>query len=232
MFFYLYQITNLVNNKIYIGVHSTKDMNDSYMGSGINIQLAIKKYGIDNFKKDILYTFDNADDMYAKEKDIVTDEFLLREDTYNLRVGGTGGFDYINKNNLNGFYDSETARKGRQSTNAVLKERYGEQWRKVISKNGNKALHKKREDDPSFNQLMIEHSRRNVKIASQYANTSLAIEKKKNTFSKIGHQQGSKNSQYGKMWITNGKESRSIPSQETIPEGWRRGRVRIPKPNF
>jgi hypothetical protein len=225
MFFYLYQITNLVNNKIYIGVHSTKDMNDSYMGSGINIQLAIKKYGIDNFKKDILYTFDNADDMYAKEKDIVTDEFLLREDTYNLRVGGTGGFDYINKNNLNGFYDSETARKGRQSTNAVLKERYGEQWRKVISKNGNKALHKKREDDPSFNQLMIEHSRRNVKIASQYANTSLAIEKKKNTFSKIGHQQGSKNSQYGKMWITNGKESRSIPGQETIPEGWRKGRV-------
>jgi hypothetical protein len=232
MFFYLYQITNLVNNKIYIGVHSTKDMNDSYMGSGINIQLAIKKYGIDNFKKDILYTFDNADDMYAKEKDIVTDEFLLREDTYNLRVGGTGGFDYINKNNLNGFYDSETARKGRQSTNAVLKERYGEQWRKVISKNGNKALHKKREDDPSFNQLMIEHSRRNVKIASQYANTSLAIEKKKNTFSKIGHQQGSKNSQYGKMWITNGKESRSIPSQETIPEGWRRGRVRIPEAEF
>jgi hypothetical protein len=225
MFFYLYQITNLVNNKIYIGVHSTKDMNDSYMGSGINIQLAIKKYGIDNFKKDILYTFDNADDMYAKEKDIVTDEFLLREDTYNLRVGGTGGFDYINKNNLNGFYDSETARKGRQSTNAVLKERYGEQWRKVISKNGNKALHKKREDDPSFNQLMIEHSRRNVKIASQYANTSLAIEKKKNTFSKIGHQQGSKNSQYGKMWITNGKESRSRPGQETIPEGWRKGRV-------
>ena len=225
MFFYLYQITNLVNNKIYIGVHTTKDMNDGYMGSGVNIQSAIKKYGINNFEKDILYTFDNADDMYAKERELVTEVFLLREDTYNLRIGGTGGFDFINKNKLNGFYDTEVARKGRQSTNALLEVRYGEQWKKIISKNGNKALQKKREDDPNFNQIMIEHSRRNIKIASQYANTPLAIQNKKNTFRKIGHQQGAKNSQYGKMWITNGKESMSIPGQETIPEGWRRGRV-------
>ena len=225
MFFYLYQITNLVNNKIYIGVHSTKDMNDGYMGSGINIQSAIKKYGINNFKKDILYTFDNADDMYAKEKELVTEEFLLQKDTYNLRIGGTGGFDYINKNNLNGFYDKEVARKGRQATNSLLEERYGEQWRKVISKNGNNALQKKREDDPGFNQLMIKHARHNVKIASQYANTPLSIEKKKDTFSKTGHQQGSKNSQYGKIWITNGCNNKSIPGQEIIPEGWQRGRV-------
>ena len=225
MFFYLYQITNLVNNKIYIGVHSTKDMNDGYMGSGINIQSAIKKYGINNFKKDILYTFDNAGDMYAKERELVTEEFLLRNDTYNLRIGGTGGFDYINKNNLNGFYDTEVARKGRQTTNTLLEERYGEQWRKVISKNGNNALQKKREDDPGFNQLMIEHARRNVKIASQYANTPHAIENKKSTFRKIGHQQGAKNSQFGKMWITNGYNNKSIPGHETIPEGWRKGRV-------
>jgi len=225
MFFYLYQITNLVNNKIYIGVHATKDMNDRYMGSGKNIQSAIKKYGVDNFCKVILFTFDNLEDMYAKEKEIVTEEFLLRKDTYNLRLGGTGGFDYINKNNLYGFSNIEVARKGRQTTNTLLEKRHGEQWKKVISKNGNKALQKKREDDPGFNQLMIEHARRNVKIASQYANTPLAIKNKKSTFSKIGHQQGAKNSQYGKMWITNGNDNKSIPGHETIPEGWRKGRV-------
>jgi phosphatidylserine/phosphatidylglycerophosphate/cardiolipin synthase-like enzyme len=225
MFYYLYQITNLVNNKIYIGVHATTDMNDGYMGSGKNIQSAIKKYGIVNFKKDILFTFNNTDGMYAKEKEIVTEEFLLRKDTYNLRLGGTGGFDFINKNNLYGFSDSEVARKGRQSTNALLQDRLGTQWKTIISEQGNNALKKKREDDPAFNQQMIDHARRNVKIASQYANTSQSIEKKKSTFIKIGHQQGVKNSQYGKMWITNGNDNKSIPGHETIPEGWRRGRI-------
>jgi group I intron endonuclease len=96
MFYYLYQITNLVNNKIYIGVHKTENLNDDYMGSGKVIKDAIKKYGIDNFKKDILEHFDNSDAMYEREKEIVTDEFLLREDVYNLRRGGFGGFDYLN----------------------------------------------------------------------------------------------------------------------------------------
>jgi hypothetical protein len=96
-YYYIYQITNLVNNKYYVGVHKTSDLNDGYMGSGKVIKDAIKKYGIDNFKKDILEYFEDSESMYAREKEIVTDEFLLREDTYNLRRGGTGGFDFINK---------------------------------------------------------------------------------------------------------------------------------------
>ena len=45
MFYTVYKITNLINNKIYVGVHITKNLNDSYMGSGVNIKRAIKKYG-------------------------------------------------------------------------------------------------------------------------------------------------------------------------------------------
>ena len=57
MFFYIiYKITNQINGKYYIGRHATKDVNDSYMGSGIGIKNAINKHGVKNFTKEIIAT--------------------------------------------------------------------------------------------------------------------------------------------------------------------------------
>ena len=104
MIYTIYQITNLIDGKIYIGKHQTKDVNDGYMGSGKFIRRAIAKHGIESFKKEILFQFDNERDMNTKEAELVTEEFCLREDTYNLCVGGNGGFSYINLNHIrNGF---------------------------------------------------------------------------------------------------------------------------------
>ena len=101
MFFYLYEIKNNVNGKIYVGVHKTNFLDDGYMGSGKIIVNAIKKYGTNNFSKTILETFDSEEKMYLREKEFVNDTFLNRKDVYNLRRGGSGGFDHINKNGLN-----------------------------------------------------------------------------------------------------------------------------------
>ena len=89
-FHLVYQITNLVNGKIYIGKHSTKDPYDNYFGSGKRIELAIKKYGIENFTKEILYCFTDEKEAYLKEEELVTQEFIDRNDTYNIVLGGKG----------------------------------------------------------------------------------------------------------------------------------------------
>tara|TARA_A100001011_G_scaffold52897_1_gene51148 strand:- start:268 stop:891 length:624 start_codon:yes stop_codon:yes gene_type:complete len=93
----IYRTTNTVNNKEYTGYHSTEDLNDGYLGSGKILEQAIQKYGKDKFIKEILYEYDNREDALAKEKEIVTAEYVDRPETYNLKIGGEGGFDYLQK---------------------------------------------------------------------------------------------------------------------------------------
>jgi hypothetical protein len=94
----VYKITNLLNGKIYIGIHKTKNLDDEYMGSGVNIKKAIKKYGRENFKKEYLAIFDNENDMFKMETQIVNEYFVNKDDNYNILIGGLGSFDYVNKN--------------------------------------------------------------------------------------------------------------------------------------
>jgi len=87
----VYKISNTVNNKIYIGVHSTTNPNDEYFGSGNLIKTAILKYGKKSFTKSILFEYDNPNDAYLKESQIVNQYFVKSTNTYNLCVGGYGG---------------------------------------------------------------------------------------------------------------------------------------------
>lgn len=89
----IYKTTNLVNNKIYIGAHSTNDIADGYIGSGKMLHLAIKKYGLENFKREVLHMFNSPEEMFEKETEIVNEEFIGRSDVYNIVTGGFGGFN-------------------------------------------------------------------------------------------------------------------------------------------
>lgn len=90
MYFVIYKVTNLITNEIYIGQHQTTDLNDRYLGSGSLLLKSIKKYGRENFKKEILETFDNFEDMDDREIELVDKEFVKRSDTLNVCLGGRG----------------------------------------------------------------------------------------------------------------------------------------------
>lgn len=102
----VYQITNLINNKIYIGIHGTDDIEDGYMGSGTRLKRAIKKYGIENFIKEILFNFDNPDEMILKESELVDRKFIARKDVYNIKIGGEGWltFDSVTVKDKDGCF--------------------------------------------------------------------------------------------------------------------------------
>lgn len=102
MKYIVYQTVNKINNKIYIGVHGTEiDEFDGYIGNGVSIyrpatymhpktpfQFAVKKYGIKNFIRTTLKEFDNETDAYSLEAELVNEDFLRRDDVYNLALGG------------------------------------------------------------------------------------------------------------------------------------------------
>ena len=96
----IYKITNLLNGKMYIGKHITSDIDDGYMGSGLLIHRAIEKYGIENFRKEWLAFCEDEEEMNYVERMLVDETWLDRSDTYNLKLGGDGGWTYINDNNL------------------------------------------------------------------------------------------------------------------------------------
>ena len=86
---YIYLITNNINGKIYIGKHSTDNLDDGYMGSGKLIKKAIQKYGIKNFTKEYLAFCDTEDKLNWFEKFYIK-KYKAREVGYNLTDGGDG----------------------------------------------------------------------------------------------------------------------------------------------
>lgn len=95
-YYYVYKITNLVNGKIYIGKHSTTNLDDNYMGSGVVLHKAYQTYGLVCFKKEII-------DYYTSEEELNRGEiyWIARFNStdpnvgYNLTQGGEGSLGLI-----------------------------------------------------------------------------------------------------------------------------------------
>lgn len=202
----LYQITNILNNKIYIGVHTTDSLDDGYMGSGTAIKRAIKKYGIENFKKDILEFFNTYEEALLAEEQIVDNDFILREDTYNLRCGGIGGFEHIN--------------------NVPPEDRKNFKILKQKIASGEIKCGGSKHWTEEGRAKVINIAKENQIKATEKAKSPEAKIKRKEKYVEIKHQQGNNNSQFGKYWISNitTKEVKRINKDDKIPDGWVKGK--------
>ena len=151
MHYYLYEVKNKVNGKIYVGVHKTDNLEDNYMGSGKVILQAIEKHGLDNFEKTILEFFDDAESMFRRESEVVNDSFLERDDVYNLRKGGMGGFDWINSSNIPKFKGHSHS----EETKRILSEHLKGKERPDISEACKKAWEVKSDaEKQAFGEIM------------------------------------------------------------------------------
>ena len=213
MHYLIYKITNTVNNKIYIGCHKTNDIDDGYMGSGKILKRAIKKYGLKNFTKEILHNFNNPEDMFSMESELVNEDFVKRTDTYNLKEGGQGGAVDM------------------KSTDYYKSGKHTDHNKKISTLGGQICKKQKLGIHALSAEEIINNARKghNV-IQEKYPNWTFGGKKHTDEAkSKIGkansiHQKGSGNSQYGTMWITNEIINKKIKKDQPIPEGFRKGR--------
>lgn len=90
--FYIYKTTCDINGKFYVGMHSTTNINDGYLGSGKRLKYSIRKYGINNHSKEIIEFCGNKEDLILRETDIVDKTLVNNPMCLNLMNGGKGGF--------------------------------------------------------------------------------------------------------------------------------------------
>lgn len=206
MYYTVYKITNKIDGKFYIGTHKTKLLDDNYMGSGRYLKYAQNKYGIENFTKEILFVFDTSEEMFKKEAELVTEEFISTSNTYNLKVGGNGGFQYINSSGKNLYGKNGNVGYGGENLKLGQYRKPSLSERKSISE-------------------LLKQKLSSGEIAKSFLGKKHSDSTKKIISDKMSElQSGNKNSQFGTMWITDGTNSKKIMKTTPIPEGWYVGR--------
>jgi group I intron endonuclease len=204
---YLYKTTCIVNNKFYIGIHSTNNIHDGYLGSGLHLTRSVEKYGKENHIVEILEYFDNREELSLKEREVVNEELIKDPQCMNISIGGGNPILY---GEANGFYGKVRTAEHKKAMRDALDEKL---------------------KDPEFVKRMKEKASKSLKETFSRITPSFTGKKHtEETKIKIGlvtskAQKGEGNSQFGTCWITNGVDNKKHKKGEVLPEGWRLGRV-------
>jgi hypothetical protein len=202
---YIYKTTCKINGKFYIGMHSTSNLEDGYIGSGKRLWNSIRKHGKENHEFKILEFFPDRSSLKNREREIVNEEMLQDPMCMNLQIGGGGGFS-------SDGHRKKAQSLGGSSTFKLLCNRHREKLQ-------SDPEYKKRYGQKISESILGERNGFYGKNHSEETKKQIGIKSSLN-------QKGQKNSQFGTKWITNLvlKRNKKIKSTETIPEGWVSGR--------
>jgi hypothetical protein len=205
---FIYKTTDIRNGNFYIGIHSTDNLDDGYIGSGARLKHLIYKHGKKIFNMEILEFLPDRKSLKEREIEIVNTDLLLEEKCMNLKSGGYGGFN----NETHQFKCSQAAGL-KHSERLKTDEEYRKKRSKQISESNKKRIQKGE----------LKSWKENYDWTGK-KHTTETLQKMKE--SKKGHGIGEQNSQYGTKWITNSEINSKIKKDEPLPEGWRYGYVR------
>ena len=217
----IYQTTNLVNNKIYIGKHITENIEDNYFGSGKYLRNAINKHGLENFEYKILFELQNEEEMNLLEKCVVTQEFCDRKDTYNINVGGDGGWDYVNNTRT-----SESRKNAATTTWNNYTEEQRNQFKKAVSHGLKERIRNMTNEERE--QLRIYNSQKAKQQGFSQAfkgkTHTIKTKQKISNARQVNPLIGENNSMYGKHWYHNPETNEHKPFFEgEQPDNWVKG---------
>lgn len=211
MKYVVYEIRNNINGKIYVGVHGTTDVNDNYYGSGKLIAAAIKKYGKEAFSKRIIQVFDTLDEALLLEKQIVNENFVLDQNTYNIALGGGLGGEY-----LNGF----SFRGKKHSPETIEKIRQFRTGKSFLTEEAKQSIIKSNKENTDRKRKISQSLKGRAKTTEHKEKIKKKLLSRKPEDIPRGYKRKTR-----QMWINNGKHSTRINFSMEVPPGWQKGRL-------
>jgi hypothetical protein len=210
---YIYKTTCAINGKFYIGMHSTDNLDDKYLGSGKILWRSVKYHGKDNHIKEILEFCKDREQLKKREEEIVNEQLLTEKFCMNLRLGGYGGI-------INEEHHLKMRKRASDVNKILMKEFWSDPEKK-----------KKRGQNITKILLNLDEDKKNRMRngSNSWIGKKHSEETKEKISEKAKKRIGEKNSQYGTCWITNGSKNRKIRKGDIIPQGWNLGRKLKPK---
>lgn len=230
---YVYKITCNINNRCYIGQHKKSYFDEKYWGSGNNKDFKedIKKYGKNNFSREILCWCYDQDELNEKEMFFIEKEgALVKDGGYNLWINKPQKewtpeiVEKFNKNFYKAIHSKEYREKQRQLS---IGRKHSQETREKISKKLKSSIKLKESmkvvcSNEEYRKNMSKSVKNSKEHQKWYKDPILREKRYGNLQTRMKISIGTTLAQIGKHWFNNGKINRFAFE---CPDGFKPGRL-------